>query len=90
MAQRICREFEIGLIKMKFVFLGFTALFEIGSLICGAAPSSHALIAGRAIAGVGAAGIVNGGITIVSGAVPLEKNPSMRSKKLSRLIADSL
>src|SRR5690606_1233516 len=36
------------------------AIFEIGSLICAVAPSSIALIIGRAIAGVGAAGMSQG------------------------------
>ena len=33
------------------------------------------LIIGRAIAGLGAAGIINGAITIVSSCTPLEKRP---------------
>jgi len=37
------------------------ALFELGSLLCGVAPNSDALIVGRAIAGLGSAGIFNGG-----------------------------
>ena len=32
-------------------------IFEVGSLVCGVAPSIYVLILGRAIAGVGAAGI---------------------------------
>jgi MFS family permease len=31
-------------------------LFEAGSALCGAAPSSAAFVVGRAIAGIGAAG----------------------------------
>lgn len=34
------------------------------------------LIIGRAVAGMGAAGIINGAITIVSSCAPLEKRPS--------------
>jgi MFS family permease len=33
------------------------------------------LIIGRAVAGLGAAGIINGAITIVSSCAPLEKRP---------------
>ena len=33
------------------------------------------LIVGRAVAGLGAAGIINGAITIVSSCAPLEKRP---------------
>jgi MFS family permease len=35
-------------------------LFEIGSAVCGAAPSSIAFIMGRAIAGLGAGGVQSG------------------------------
>ena len=38
------------------------------------------LIVGRAIAGLGAAGIINGAIMIISGCVPLEKRPGESSK----------
>jgi MFS family permease len=40
---------------VKTVFLVALAVFELGSLICGLAPTSATLIAGRAIAGSGAA-----------------------------------
>ncbi|RAQ98940.1 sterol glucosyltransferase [Stemphylium lycopersici] len=60
----------------KAVFLLFVLLFEIGSLVCGTANSSAMFIAGRAIAGLGASGISNGAMTIISGAVPREKAPS--------------
>lgn len=35
------------------------------------------LIAGRAVSGLGASGIFNGGLTIVAGLVPLQKQPAM-------------
>lgn len=54
----------------------FFAIFEIGSVLCGAAISSNMLIVGRAIAGFGASGIINGAITIISSCVPLERRPS--------------
>jgi MFS family permease len=60
---------------LKWVFISAVALFEIGSLICGAAPNSVALIVGRAIAGVGAAGIFSGAILIIAALVPLQKRP---------------
>ncbi|KAI0969787.1 major facilitator superfamily domain-containing protein [Xylaria arbuscula] len=50
-------------------------LFEIGSALCGAAPSSIAFIFGRAIQGVGSAGIFSGGITVIVYAVPLHRRP---------------
>jgi MFS family permease len=50
-------------------------IFELGSLICGVAPSSKVLIVGRAVAGLGVSGIVNGGLTILAGSVEREKSP---------------
>lgn len=59
----------------KSVFLSAIAVFEIGSVVCGAAPSSTSFIIGRAIAGMGSAGIMNGAIVILMHTVPLEKRP---------------
>ncbi|KAF2655665.1 putative aflatoxin efflux pump [Lophiostoma macrostomum CBS 122681] len=59
----------------KLVFLVAIFLFELGSTVCGAAPSSVAFIVGRAIAGLGAAGIMNGAIIIIVVTVPLAKRP---------------
>jgi MFS family permease len=41
---------------VKWVFMWSVVLFEAGSALCGAAPSSASFIVGRAVAGVGAAG----------------------------------
>ncbi|KAL2131114.1 hypothetical protein VTI74DRAFT_5548 [Chaetomium olivicolor] len=43
----------------------FTFIFLVGSILCGWAPNSSAFIAGRAIAGVGAAGVASNGLTIL-------------------------
>ena len=50
-------------------------LFEIGSAICGAAPNSTTFIVGRAIAGLGSAGVFSGGLIIIVYTVPLHKRP---------------
>ena len=60
---------------LKTVFLAAIFTFELGSLICGVAPTSVALIVGRAIAGLGSAGIFSGALTIVAYSVPLAKRP---------------
>ncbi|THC87276.1 hypothetical protein EYZ11_013275 [Aspergillus tanneri] len=52
--------------NLKTTFLISLYIFEIGSLICGVAPNSNALIAGRAIAGLGGAGMATGGFTIIA------------------------
>ncbi|THC99092.1 hypothetical protein EYZ11_001413 [Aspergillus tanneri] len=59
----------------KLVFLIGLFIFEIGSLICGIAPNSVALIIGRAVAGMGAAGLYSGAILIIAQTVPLNKRP---------------
>lgn len=46
--------------SVKLVLLMSVLLFEVGSVVCGAAPSSAAFIVGRAICGVSAAGIFAG------------------------------
>ncbi|KAI1328764.1 major facilitator superfamily domain-containing protein [Xylariaceae sp. FL0255] len=64
-----------GFYPIRAVFGASVLLFEVGSALCGAAPSSDAFIVGRAIQGVGSAGIFSGAITIIVYAVPLEKRP---------------
>ncbi|KAI9731054.1 MAG: MFS sugar transporter [Cirrosporium novae-zelandiae] len=61
--------------KIKYVYLTAISIFELGSLVCGVAPTSTALIVGRAIAGVGSAGIFSGSLIIVAYTVPLHKRP---------------
>ncbi|KAI1114207.1 major facilitator superfamily domain-containing protein [Nemania sp. NC0429] len=61
------------LFPKKIAYLAWLAVFEIGSLVCGLAPSSHALIVGRAIAGLGASGIFAGGFAILTTIIPLHK-----------------
>ncbi|KAH8651095.1 major facilitator superfamily domain-containing protein [Xylariales sp. PMI_506] len=61
----------------KWIFLSFFFIFELGSLICGIATSSKILIIGRAIAGLGSSGILNGCFVLIAGCVPLEKRPSI-------------
>jgi MFS family permease len=59
----------------KWTFVVSVIIFEAGSALCGAAPSSASFIMGRAVAGIGAAGITCGAIMIVVGLVPLHKRP---------------
>ena len=51
---------------LKLTFLVSVAIFEIGSLICGVAQSSTTLIVGRAVAGLGGAGIASGAVSFLS------------------------
>ncbi|KAJ1545015.1 hypothetical protein HK405_008243 [Cladochytrium tenue] len=60
----------------KPVFLTAIFIFELGSALCGAAANMNMLIAARAIAGVGGAGIFSLVIIIISDLVPIEHRGS--------------
>ena len=62
--------------SIKWTFLISIGIFEIGSAICGAAPNSVTLIVGRAIAGVGSAGLFSGALVIIAYTVPMSKRPA--------------
>lgn len=49
---------------IKWVFLAALLIFEVGSVVSGAAPSSLALILGRAISGIGGAGLISGALIV--------------------------
>ncbi|KAI1115791.1 major facilitator superfamily domain-containing protein [Nemania sp. NC0429] len=57
----------------KWTFLVFLFVFEVGSLLCAVATSSPFFIVGRAVAGLGVSGLQNGSLSIVAGAVSLQK-----------------
>ncbi|TVY83009.1 Efflux pump aflT [Lachnellula suecica] len=59
----------------KWVLLSAIGIFELGSTVCGTAPSSIAFIIGRAIAGFGSAGIFTGAVTIMVISIPLHRRP---------------
>lgn len=59
----------------KAIFLAAIVIFETGSALCGGAPNSVAFIVGRAIAGMGSAGIFSGLTIIITHIVPLRKRP---------------
>jgi MFS family permease len=61
--------------SIKFIYMVSFAIFQLGSLVCGAARSSAMLISGRAVAGLGAAGLLNGALQVVASVVPLKKRP---------------
>ncbi|KAK8076017.1 hypothetical protein PG994_003289 [Apiospora phragmitis] len=61
--------------KSKWAFFLFFFIFELGSLLCAVAQSSVMLIVARAIAGVGSAGLLTGGLTIVSVCLPKQRQP---------------
>jgi MFS family permease len=62
---------------MKSVFITGILIFELGSLLCGVSRSRVLLIIGRAITGVGAAGVITGSYCIVAFAVPPIRRPAV-------------
>jgi predicted MFS family arabinose efflux permease len=59
----------------KPILLAGIFLFEVGSAVCGSAPSSAAFIVGRAIAGLGASGIFSGIMVVLFNTIPLQQRP---------------
>ncbi|KAE9366275.1 MFS general substrate transporter [Stipitochalara longipes BDJ] len=57
--------------QIKYLMIGSIVTFEVGSALCGAAPTMNAMIFGRVIAGIGGAGMYLGALTYVSTFTPL-------------------
>ncbi|KAF4188550.1 hypothetical protein CNMCM7927_001245 [Aspergillus lentulus] len=66
------------LFSVKWTLLLSILIFEASSALSGAAPNSTALIVGRAICGVGAAGIFAGVVVCIVHVVPLHKRPQIQ------------
>ncbi|WVQ84184.1 hypothetical protein IAT38_006334 [Cryptococcus sp. DSM 104549] len=64
---------SMNIFPSKHVITTAVVIFEVGSLVCGVARSMDVLILGRAIAGLGAAGIFIGAMVVVAELVPLNK-----------------
>ncbi|KAA8648390.1 hypothetical protein EYZ11_007499 [Aspergillus tanneri] len=81
-AFRLCQcasQFVFGkaykLFSIKRVFLLANAISIVGSLLCGAATTSTMLIVGRAVAGLGSAGLLSGCFVILVQSTPLRRRP---------------
>jgi MFS family permease len=81
-AYRLCMcafQFMFGklyrLVSTKRVFLISTLIFALGSVLCAAAQSSSVFILGRAVAGLGTAGVLAGCYAILVDTLPLRKRP---------------
>ena len=58
---------------IRFVLVASVLIFEVGSVVCAIATTSVVFILGRAIAGIGQAALLSGGMTAVARHVPIEK-----------------
>lgn len=65
-----------GLFSVKWLFIFNILLFEVGSAICGAAPSMRVFIVGRAIAGVGGCGMYSGSLSYIAFTTSLKERPA--------------
>ncbi|KAK8110701.1 MFS general substrate transporter [Apiospora kogelbergensis] len=63
------------LFNPKVVYLVSLSIFEVGSIVSATAPNSNALIAGRAILGLGASGLLQGALSIIGLVVEVDKVP---------------
>ncbi|KAJ7082363.1 major facilitator superfamily domain-containing protein [Mycena belliarum] len=61
----------------KWVLISSITLFEAGSLLCGLSQNVNELIAGRAISGIGAAGIFVAMMQVIGQATRLEDRPRL-------------
>nr|XP_001395365.2 MFS toxin efflux pump [Aspergillus niger CBS 513.88] len=64
---RLCTMFSI-----KWVYMINLVIFEIGSVVSAATPTSVGLILGRAITGIGAAGLLSGTILLIAASMSLQ------------------
>jgi len=64
-----------GQFNAKWTYILCVFLFEVGSAVCGSAPSMNALIIGRAICGVGGAGMYVGVMTLLSATTTMHERP---------------
>ncbi|KAK5731634.1 hypothetical protein LTR17_011226 [Elasticomyces elasticus] len=59
----------------KRVYLIALSVYILGSIVCATAPSSLAFIIGRAVAGLGSAGLIAGGKVVVTRILPMHLRP---------------
>ncbi|GAB1316331.1 hypothetical protein MFIFM68171_06541 [Madurella fahalii] len=67
----------------KYVYLAFMAVFQVGSIICAVATSSHIFIIGRAVNGIGSAGLLSGALLIIFAACAPTIRPVVTSFAMS-------
>ncbi|RSM13827.1 hypothetical protein CDV31_005697 [Fusarium ambrosium] len=63
------------LFDARILYLTSIMIFEVGTILCAAAPNSASLITGRVISGAGAAGLLCGSLAVYGRSVPLRARP---------------
>ena len=81
----------------KYVFQEIVLVFTVGSAVCGGASNSIVVILGRAVQGIGSAGIIAGCMIIITETVPAREadvqfyaKVSVRSPPTSRIYNQSV
>ncbi|KAF4626330.1 hypothetical protein G7Y89_g11829 [Cudoniella acicularis] len=64
-----------GQFNAKWTYILCVFLFEVGSAICGSAPSIDALIIGRTICGIGGSGMYVGVMTLLAATTTIQERP---------------
>nr|GAT45289.1 major facilitator superfamily protein [Mycena chlorophos] len=67
----------VRIFPAKWILLASISIFELGSLICGLSHSIYQLIAGRAVAGLGAAGLLIAMLQVINQVTLLEDRPKL-------------
>ncbi|KAK3897143.1 major facilitator superfamily domain-containing protein [Staphylotrichum tortipilum] len=58
-------------LPIKHVYLAFLVVFEAGTIVCAASTSSYIFVIGRAVTGIGSAGLLSGALlTIIAACIP--------------------
>ncbi|RSM03805.1 hypothetical protein CEP52_007171 [Fusarium oligoseptatum] len=63
------------LFDARILYITSIIIFEVGTILCAAAPNSASLITGRVISGAGAAGLLCGSLAVYGRSVPLRARP---------------
>ena len=65
-----------GQFEAKWMYIFCIFVFEVGSAVCGSAPSMNALIIGRAICGLGGSGMYVGVMTLLAKTTTIHERPT--------------
>ncbi|KAK4153327.1 putative HC-toxin efflux carrier [Chaetomidium leptoderma] len=74
----------------KHVYLVFLVVFEVGSVICAVSTSSAVFIVGRAVNGIGSAGLLSGALLIIFAACAPTIRPVVTSCAMSLISVGSI
>ncbi|KAK2882376.1 hypothetical protein FQN49_000431 [Arthroderma sp. PD_2] len=73
------------LLPSKYLYVTFMAIFELGNLVGALSTSSNMVIAGRTIAGLGASGLFNGAVVILTASSPPNIRPLVTAFGISMI-----